>query len=86
MTAVTRRSPTAIRTWPTVLALMVIWAAALTGQIWVFALLFLGWAVSDVVTGESFLVQRLERRRNPVAFWAVVVTWAALAILWLLSQ
>ncbi len=83
--ATTRPSPTGVRTWPTIVALVVIWAMAMTGQVWIFALLFLGWAASDVVSGDSVLVQRVERRRNPVTFWAVVATWVALAILWLLS-
>jgi hypothetical protein len=71
------------RTWPTFLALVVVWALSLAGQIWAFSLLFVGWAMIDVVTGESFFIQRITRSDQPGAFWAVVISWLALAALWL---
>ena len=77
-------SPGRVRPAPTLLALAVLWALALVGQTWVFALLFLGWAVSDVLAGESWMLQRVTRRHNPATFWAIVVTWVAMAILWLI--
>ncbi|MGI9610074.1 MAG: hypothetical protein ACR2NL_07245 [Acidimicrobiia bacterium] len=60
------------------------WVLALTGQIWIFALLFIVWAVIDIATGESVFIQRVTRAQNPVAFWAIVVSWLALAVLWIL--
>jgi hypothetical protein len=36
-----------------------------------FGLLFLGWALWDITTGESHFLQRIRRRQNPVVFWAV---------------
>ena len=71
------------RAWPTFLALAVVWAMSLTGQVWVFSVLFAGWAVLDLVKGESFFIQRVTRRDQPAAFWAVVLSWSALAVLWL---
>ena len=72
-----------VRTRPTLIALAIIWALSLTGQVWVFAVLFIGWAILDLVTGESFFIQHVTRRDTPVTFWAVVLSWFALGVLWL---
>jgi len=82
-TSTTGTSSRAGRAWPTFLALAVVWAMSLTGQVWVFSLLFAGWAVLDLVKGESFFIQRITRRDQPTAFWAVVLSWLGLAVLWL---
>lgn len=71
------------RLWPTWLALVVLWALTLTNQVWVYALLFIGWAIYDITTGESNFIQRTTRQDNPVTFWVIVSTWVALSILWI---
>ncbi|MEM9033699.1 MAG: hypothetical protein AAGA99_21605 [Actinomycetota bacterium] len=72
--------------WPTWIALVVIWAAAVANQLWAFALVFLVWAVADVRAGESAFVQRIVRSEHPVLFWALVGSWVALAILWVVAE
>ncbi|HAI63907.1 MAG TPA: hypothetical protein DDY35_11365 [Acidimicrobiaceae bacterium] len=66
-----------------VAGLVVLWAAALAGQVWVFALLFLGWAAYDVWAGESHFIQRVTRAEHPVVFWSIVASWVAMSILWI---
>ena len=72
-----------LRLWPTWVAVAALWAFALTEQIWLFALLFLGWAAFDIVTGESSFVQRVTRRDQPGTYWLVVTSWVLLSVLWL---
>ncbi|MGI9613072.1 MAG: hypothetical protein ACR2QO_09195 [Acidimicrobiales bacterium] len=72
------------RTWPTLAALALLWAATFANQVWVFGLLFLGWALWDIATGESFFLQRICRRDNPLAFWAIELSWIGFGLVWLL--
>lgn len=67
---------------PAVVGLIVLWIAALANQVWIFAFLFIGWALYDIVNGESHFVQRITRDDHPVLFWSVVVSWIAMSILW----
>ncbi|MEO1058970.1 MAG: hypothetical protein AAFY28_18840 [Actinomycetota bacterium] len=71
--------------WPVGIALTLLWVAALSGQVWVFAVLFVGWALFDVAAGESHFIRRVARAEHPILFWAIVVSWIALSVLWLVS-
>lgn len=75
----------ATRTWPTLVALGVLWVASLVSQVWVFGLLFLAWAAYDIVKGESFFIQRITRRDHPLTFWAIEVSWIAFGLFWILA-
>ena len=66
---------------PTWIALAIVWFAVLMNQPWIFGLMFLAWAIFDIVTGESSFVQTVTRRAHPLAFWVVVLTWFTLACL-----
>ena len=68
---------------PTWIALVIVWFAVLMNLPWIFGLLFLAWAIYDIVTGESSFVQTVNRNAHPVAFWVVVLTWLAFACLYI---
>ena len=72
-----------LRTWPTWVALAALWIMTFANQYWVYALLFLAWAVYDLAVGESSFIQRVTRRDQPLTYWLVVSTWVLLAVLWL---
>lgn len=69
--------------WRAILAVVLLWIAALTGAVWVFAILFIIWAIADILTGEAHLIEAVPRATHPVTFWAVVVSWIAMSALWL---
>ena len=78
-------SPTRTRgAWPVWIALAALWLMTLAGQYWVYAVLFLAWAVYDLATGESHFIQSVTRRHEPVTYWLVVSTWILLTVLWLI--
>ena len=72
------------RPWVTWAALSVLWVGTFAGQLWMWPVLFLGWAAYDVLTGESNFVQHITRRAHPVTFWVIVASWVVLSLLWLL--
>ena len=63
------------------------WLAAEKGSIrpgdWVYGLLLVAWGLYDLLTGESVFVQRITRRRQPVTYWLVVLTWILFGVLWI---
>ncbi|MYB87304.1 MAG: hypothetical protein F4X85_08850 [Acidimicrobiaceae bacterium] len=78
-------SPTRTRgAWPVWVALAALWLMTLAEQYWIYAVLFLAWAVYDLATGESHFIQRVTRRHEPVTYWLVVSTWILLTVLWLI--
>ena len=52
------------RAWPTITGLVALWVLVLAEQLWIFALLFLGWALYDIVTGESNFIETIQRRTD----------------------
>ena len=46
-------------------------AAALLGLYWVWGVMFLGWLVPTVISGQAHLVFEVYRHEDPVLFWAV---------------
>ena len=78
-----KMTPTDVNLAPTWIALLTVWFAVLMNQPWIFGLLFLAWAIFDIVTGKSSFVQNIPRQSHPVAFWVVVFTWLAFACLYI---
>ncbi len=70
-------------TWPTIIGLGVLWAAVLANQVWIFALLFIGWALLDITTGESHFIRRINRGDHPTLFWAITISWILMSVLWI---
>ena len=66
--------------WKTILALILVCAAILLEQNWLWGVLFLFWSVLSVRSGETFFVERLSRRRDPVLYWLVVAIWIGLSL------
>lgn len=57
------------------ICLLVLVVAAVLGWYWIWGLMFLYWTVPSVISGQAFLLTSVERKKDPVLFWAVVVLW-----------
>lgn len=64
---------------PTVLALVILLAAAVVDWYWVWGLFFLYWAIAGIVTGQAFVVRIVNRDENPVLFWFISISWLVLS-------
>lgn len=65
--------------WKTVLALSLAAIAIWFNQYWMWAILFIYWLVPDVVSGQTFFVEDINRKDNPILYWAIIATWLFLA-------
>lgn len=61
--------------WLTVAALIALAIATYLSWYWVWGILFVFWGAQSLQTGEAFLIEVLERERDPTLFWAVTAMW-----------
>lgn len=80
--APTASTPSSAFKWKALLGLVIVWVATLSGQVWVWAGLFVWWAVLDMYFGETHFFERVERSTNPLTFWLIVASWIGLSVAW----
>ena len=80
--APTASTPSSAIKWKALLGLVIVWVATLTGQVWVWAMLFVWWAVVDMFYGETHFFERVERATNPLTYWTIVASWIGLSVAW----
>ena len=71
--------------WRSILGLISIYLIILTGQNWIWGVFFLIWVLPDLKRGITYFIEPVNRRKEPVLYWAIVFTWLALAVLMLLG-
>ncbi|MEM7627578.1 MAG: VOC family protein [Planctomycetota bacterium] len=66
--------------WRAVLGLLIVYIAVVTNASWVWGVLFLLWVIPDLRSGTTYVIEPLDRRREPLLYWAVVGTWLWLSM------
>lgn len=66
--------------WKTILALAIVYLAVIMGWSWVWGLLFIMWTIPALYSGQTHLVEEINRDENPVLFWLIVGTWMGLSV------
>ncbi len=70
--------------WKTVLALAVVYLAVVMGWSWVWGLLFIMWTIPALYSGQTHLVEEINRDEDPVFYWLIIATWIVLRIFMIL--
>ena len=66
--------------WLTVAAIAVLIAATGLNMYWVWGLLFIYWAIAGIREGSAFIIEPIERAKNPYLFWIINGMWAGLGL------
>lgn len=66
--------------WKTAIALLLLVVAILMNWNWVWGILFIAWALNDLVLGVTYFVEEIARKKNPILFWTIVILWLALGL------
>lgn len=66
--------------WKTVLGLLILYVAVLFEQTWVWGALFIFWTALGLRAGETFFVETVRRRDNPILYWLIIATWIGLSL------
>lgn len=56
------------------------------GWNWMWGLLFIFWTVPAYLSGSVFFIDMVERAKQPVFYWAILVTWILLGVIMILSD
>jgi ABC-type multidrug transport system fused ATPase/permease subunit len=57
------------------IALVLILIAIFTGEYRIFGFLFLYWAINDLIKQETYLLEPIQRDKNPLLYWIIVLMW-----------
>ncbi|MEM9251078.1 MAG: VOC family protein [Planctomycetota bacterium] len=71
-------TPSSIK-WRAIGGLVLAACAIAFDATWLWGVMFLLWVLPDLWRGSTYFFEQVDRRRNPVLFWVIVVTWIALS-------
>ena len=63
--------------WRSIVVLVLILISFVFNLGWLWALVLLIWAIPDIFTGVTYLVEPVERKAFPVLYWSIIVSWIA---------
>lgn len=66
--------------WRAILSLVLVYASIFTGWYWLWGVLLLFWVYGDLVSGQCWLSEILDRRNDPILYYLVVMTWVFLGL------
>lgn len=71
--------------WRAILALILVWLAMLLESSWIWGMLFLYLTLPTLQTGQTRLIDDVDRAETPLLFWAVTGTWlfVSLYFIWI---
>lgn len=67
--------------WPSIVALALFWAASLTSYQWPWGVLFLLMTLPSFFSGQTYLVQVITRKDQPIMFYLVVGSLTLMSIM-----
>jgi len=70
----------------TILTLVLLLGATLTGVYSVWGALFLFWGLSAIRTGQVYLVEPIHRDEDPILFWILTGMWCVFGVLYVLAE
>ena len=72
--------------WLTVVAIPVLLVATYMSWYWIWGCLFLYWALPGLRNGQAYLIEPVDRTRNPVLFWIITAMWAGFGLLTIITD
>jgi hypothetical protein len=72
--------------WITLICLPICLIATFQAIYWIWGLLFIYWGVSAVINGQAFLLEPIERQRDPALFWLINLLWIGSGITYVLAD
>ncbi len=47
---------------------------------WAFGILFIAWAVSDIIAGRIYFVEVIAKSEHPILFWTMAILWLLMGL------
>lgn len=74
------KSKTTTIRWRTILGLIFMYIAMWFDWQWAWGLLFLMWVVPDLFSGVTYFIEPIERAKEPILYWVIIVSWIIMSI------
>ena len=72
--------------WLTLLALPILLVSTWYGFYSAWGIMFVFWGITSTLSGQVYLVEPIERTRNPVLFWIISVMWIGFGVLYVIAD
>lgn len=66
--------------WRTIIALILMYIAMIMDWQWAWGILFMLWVIPDLITGTTYFIEPINKNKNPILYWVIVVNWFLMAI------
>jgi len=61
------------------MALILIIISILMEWNWVWGAIFIMWAIPSFYSGKTYLVQEIDKNKDPILFWLILMMWVGLS-------
>lgn len=61
-------------------------ASTVIGWSWLWGLLFIFWTIPAYFSGSIFFIDMVERKKEPLFYWAILLTWLLLGVMMVLGD
>lgn len=72
--------------WLTLLGLPILLITSLNGIYSVWGVLFVYWGIVSLRSGEVYLLEPIERDRDPALFWIISIMWVTFGAMYVLAD
>lgn len=66
--------------WKSIIGLLFLYIALWNDWQWIWGILFLTWAIKNIISENTYFIEAIEKSKNPILYWAIILTWILLAI------
>lgn len=64
--------------WKTIIGLLIVYIATIFDWAWMWGVLFWYWAIPSILNGETYFMERIGRKEDPILYWVVVASWVVI--------
>lgn len=72
--------------WLTLVGMPILLVTTFNGIYSVWGLLFVFWGIVSIRAGEVFLLETVERNKDPVLYWIISILWIGFGLLYILTD
>ena len=62
------------------IGLVLMYIAVFMDWQWAWGILFLLWVIPDIFSGVTYFVEPIEKDKNPILYWIIIVSWVLMAL------
>lgn len=66
--------------WRSIVALILVLTGFFFDLTWLWGLLFLMWVIPDFFSGETFLMEPISKKEEPILYWTILFVWLVSSI------